>query len=184
MSALFACGGGCGIAECVEDDQVWNGCGNACGARATDDGDVRVRIIGGTLPVASAVVADRPPRPVSPQKAMSHEVARLYFLLSPDHDVGIGVRSGPSLDAERTGGGVFPGDVVVGSHVQVVGGVPFLHLADDSGWVFCEHPETGKKLLQPITEEEAMLIIAALDSDETNADAAGFDEVDEGDSDR
>ena len=29
-----------------------------------------------------------------------------------------------------------------------------------------------------------MLIIAALDSDETNTDAAGFDEVDEGDSDR
>ena len=46
---------------------------------------------------------------------------------------GIGVRAGPSLTAERTGGGVFPGDVVVGSHVQVVGGVPFLHLADDSG---------------------------------------------------
>ena len=172
--------------DCVEDDQVWAGCGN-CGARATDDGDVRVRIIGGSLPVASAVVAGPPPAdvsPVSPRKALSHEVARLYFLLSPDHDVGIGVRAGPSLTAERTGGGVFPGDVVVGSHVQVVGGVPFLHLADDSGWVFCEHPETGKKLLQPITEEEAMLIIAALDSDETNTDAAGFDEVDEGDSDR
>ena len=39
--------------------------------------------------------------------------------------------------------------------MQVVGGVPFLHLADASGWVFCEHPETGKKLLQPITEESS-----------------------------
>ena len=67
--------------------------------------------------VASAVVAGPPPAdvsPVSPRKALSHEVARLYFLLSPDHDVGIGVRAGPSLTAERTGGGVFPGDVVVG----------------------------------------------------------------------
>ena len=64
MTALFACGGGCAAVDCVEDDQVWTGCGN-CGARATDDGDVRVRIIGGSLPVASAVVAGPPPADVT-----------------------------------------------------------------------------------------------------------------------
>lgn len=117
---------------------------------------------------------------------------KLFFMFGPQHDVGIGIRVAPRLDAPRTGGGIFPGDIVEGTAVVNVpnpgagGGapppllpeVPFLRLADGSGWVFIKNPESGAELLSAITSEEAAIIIAAVEAAHTT-DMAADDDADE-----
>lgn len=150
--------------------------GRPAAAVAMADAPAPAAALAGEPPAAAATAA----RSAPPEDDVH---ARLYFLLSPDHDVGIGIRDAPARDAARTGEGVFPGDVVVGTCVREVGGVPYLRLADGSGWVFVTHPTTGIALLQPISEEEATVIIAALEPHDEHVDASGFDEVDDDDND-
>lgn len=187
---MLSCGaeGSCYGTACVQDEVEWPACSTAgCfqpGSVVVDSNAHNSPIVGeepaarqGVHPPPLSRAVNSPPH-ASPHKLSSE---RLYYLLSPDHEVGIGIRSEPELDAERTGEGVYPGDVVVGAFVQASGdGVPFLRLAYGSGWVFVAHPTTGAALLQPITEEEAMVVIAALDTNDENLDALDFDEVDDG----
>ena len=67
----------------------------------------------------------------------------------------IGLRAAAARDAARTGGAVWPGDVVLCDVVVRAGGAEWAALADGSGFAATHHPETGDRLLHAVTEIEA-----------------------------
>eukprot|EP00931_Biecheleriopsis_adriatica_P048245 TRINITY_DN2787_c0_g1_i1.p1 TRINITY_DN2787_c0_g1~~TRINITY_DN2787_c0_g1_i1.p1 ORF type:complete len:219 (-),score=67.45 TRINITY_DN2787_c0_g1_i1:72-728(-) len=67
----------------------------------------------------------------------------------------IGIRAGPSVNDQRTGMSLMPGQVFEVSEVKKEEDNTYLRLADGRGWVFTHSSRDGRLLCQPISAEQA-----------------------------